>query len=469
MKLLALLLLGACASAPDPAVHASALSTEDARPTLQSQIDAATAKPDGGTVLLAAGRWTLTRAPIGSYNRFAALSTHGHNLTLRGVGPETVLELAGDQGGQSIAVISIDPGAEHVLIADLTIDTTAATNTDEQTHAIATSGVCAGATCLPIRDLQIERVTFRHPRNTDSRKGDCLRVLGGTDQTQLVGLRVVGCNFGACARSAVMIQRGVVDAVLVGNTFSATKTCVDGEATGGYDARITISNNAFLPGCSPALSLTNFQGGVVSGNTLASNLTVYRSTGVAITGNRIEYAATGDTGAIDVANVCDGLAITGNAIARSGSHGPAIKLVPHSGGVCQHVTITGNTIRQDSVDGGIYLESVSHAVVAGNHVAFSVPSIGYSGIYDRSVLGTAPITGLAISGNTISGPITYGVTLDGAPGTFGGGIAITGNVATGTVFGLRVNNSQGFTVPIASSGNALGPSAYGSARVEHGD
>src|SRR4051795_2644335 len=113
------------------------------RVAVQAAIDAATGA-GGGTVCLNSGRWTVDRAPNGSYDRAAALSTHGAHLTLSGTGPGTVIELPGDQGGAQTSVISLDPGASDITIQGLTIDTAAATNTDEQTHAIAIgSGVCS--------------------------------------------------------------------------------------------------------------------------------------------------------------------------------------------------------------------------------------------------------------------------------------------------------------------------------------
>ena len=94
---------------------------------------------------MGAGR--VTRAPVGSYDRFAALSTHAAHLAITGTGPETVIELVGDQRAGATEVISLDPGASDISIERLTIDTSAATNTDEQTHAIEIgSGVCAKAT-----------------------------------------------------------------------------------------------------------------------------------------------------------------------------------------------------------------------------------------------------------------------------------------------------------------------------------
>ena len=469
MKTLALIALTACAAAPATAQHSSNVEGPP-RVWLQAAIDAAAA---GGTVVIPAGRWVVDRAPPGSYNRFAALSTHGHDITIRGVGPESVLVLEGDQGGASVAVISIDPGAAQVRITDLTIDTTGTTNTDEQTHAIATSGVCAGATCQPITDLSIERVTFRHPRNTAARKGDCIKLLGNTEETRLSGVRIVGNDFADCARSAVTIQGGVTDLVITANTLNATKTCIDGEATGDRtDARIAITGNVFRPGCSPALSLTSTDGATVSGNALAGAITVYRSTNVAIAGNAIDHIAADNAATIDVANRCDGLAISGNTIVRAGAAGPVIKLVPHAGVLCGGAAITGNTVRQGTVGSAILAEALSRASIADNLITYTVSAPAYGAIYDHALAGVVPIAALGITGNVISGDVgpSYAVTLDCSPGTCSAGINVASNTATNTVFGLRCNGpAANFTAPIVATGNAWGAAAYGNAQVVHGD
>jgi hypothetical protein len=50
----------------------------DDRAPAQQALDAASAA--GGRVCFGHGRWRLSRAPVGSYNRFAALSTHGAHV-----------------------------------------------------------------------------------------------------------------------------------------------------------------------------------------------------------------------------------------------------------------------------------------------------------------------------------------------------------------------------------------------------
>ena len=73
------------ASCLDPVGYGATPNDEiDDRPGIQAALDVAGAAADGGTVCLGAGRWMLERAPVGSYNRFGALTLRGHYVTLRG-------------------------------------------------------------------------------------------------------------------------------------------------------------------------------------------------------------------------------------------------------------------------------------------------------------------------------------------------------------------------------------------------
>lgn len=426
------------------------------RTAIQAALDVAGAGPEGGTVCLDGGRWMLERAPLGSYNRFGALSIRGRHVTLRGAGPETVLAIAGDQGASTTIAVDILPGAAHVRVADLALDLSGTTNTSEQTHAIATSGTCAGEACQPIEDVLIERVTFRHPRNTSTRKGDCVRLLGNSEATRLRGVRIVNNDFEQCARSSVTIQRGVYETYIGLNRMAATKTCVDGEATGGpsdMDARLTITGNVFRAGCAPSISLTSYTGATITGNTIDGAITVYRSKQVAISANAIEHTATSNAGTIDVANVCDGLSLTGNTITRNGVPGPVLKLEPHSGAVCSGAAITGNTVYQGTAFHAAYLESVSRLAIGTNVITFTVPAPSMSAIYERAVMAAAPVTAVAITGNVITGPATYAVTLQAHPAQFGPGVVLTGNTAVGPTFGLYAKDAN-YTAPIVSAGNA---------------
>ncbi len=447
------------------------------RAAIQAAIDAATARPDGGTVCVDPGRWTLDRAPLGSYNRFAALTLRGRHVTLRGAGPETVLELAGDQGASTTIVVDVLPGAEHVRIADLTIDTAGATNTIEQTHAIATSGTCASEACRPIIDLAIERVTFRHPAAAPGqRKGDCIRLLGNTPETEVRRVRIVGNDFESCARSAVMFQRGLHDVVIADNTIvcESCDQAIDGEATGGgWDHGLVITGNTITSGTGAqgeyAIALTSTVGAVVAGNKLDRGIALYRTRDTTVTGNTIAHVARSNDATIRVQNECDGDVLGGNTIRRTGAAGPVVKLEPHSGVACAGFAVSGNAITQGTAAPAIMAVSTSRASISGNVVTHTVAAPTFPSLLVYSAVAESPITALSIAGNTLYGATTYAITLEGRPGQFAGGVALTGNVAVGATFGLRCKNPTYFTSPLVLGGNTLGPGSYSGVTSSTGD
>src|SRR5262249_19199791 len=222
------------------------------REQIQAAIDDATAV-GGGTVCLGSGHWTLNRAPAGSYDRFAALSTHGAHLTIAGTGPGTVLELVGDQGASTTSVVSLDPGASGITIERLTIDTSAATNTDEQTHAVSIgSAVCTplnGTCSMPVSDVTVRDVRFVHPPAAPGfRKGDCVRLAGNTTATPVKRATIIGSSFIDCARSGIAVQRNVISLAVIGNHFAERigDTPFDGEASGGgFDDGLRLADNSF--------------------------------------------------------------------------------------------------------------------------------------------------------------------------------------------------------------------------------
>ena len=328
----------------------------DDRVAIQAAIDAATTA-GGGTVCVGSGRWRVSRAPVGSYDRFAALSTHGAHVTFSGTGPGTVLELVGDQQAGAVAVISLDPGASDVSVQRLTIDTSAATNTDEQTHAIAIgSGVCtvANGTCsLPVTDVTVRDVVFKHPSTPGVRKGDCIRLLGGTPATAVKRVTIAGGSFISCARSGIGVQRNVFSLAVLGNHFGEQigDTAFDGEATGGdWDDGLRLEGNSFADSTVTfSASLTSYRNATITGNTFSGKgLSLYRTQDVVVANNTFDVTALSGAGVIDSQNVATGDKIAGNIIRRHGVSGPAIRVTPHSGGIPAQVTITGNTIAAES-------------------------------------------------------------------------------------------------------------------------
>jgi len=309
-------------------------------------IQAALDQPGPHMVCLRAGTWDVDRAPIGSYNRFAALSTHGHGVNIVGTGISTVIRLAGDQAAKSVIVLSVDPSASDISISDLVIDTAGATNTDEQTHAIATSSVCSGATCAPITNLSIHGVTFRHPALPGYRKGDCIRMLGGSPATAVTGVRIEQNDFTDCARSAVVLQRGLHDVRIAGNPINCV-TCdqaIDGEASGGTvgadeNNGLEIAYNVITSGPLTQgdydITVTGsgdpYRDVRIHDNVLTRGIALYRTADVEIDHEAIDLDARGGAGVLEVSNTCSGLNVHDVSLTRRGVAGPVIRMTPHSG------------------------------------------------------------------------------------------------------------------------------------------
>jgi hypothetical protein len=433
----------------------------DSRPGAQAAIDAAVAA-GGGRVCFGTGRWHLTRAPIGSYDRFAALSTHGAHVEITGAGPGTVLEISGDQGAGTLFVIALDPGAHDITIRDLTIDTSLATNTDEQTHAIEVgTGLGTGF----VEDVRIERVRFVHPSATDgSRKGDCLRLVGATDQSAVRRVTVIGSTFTSCARSGIAIQRNVFDLVIQGNQFTqASDQDIDSEPTGsGLNGSVAIVGNVFhddvavaqgdfavtLGGISAPMARVTLADNVFDGRGVG----FYRIADATVTGNTFDATMEEGRGVINIENVAARMVVQGNTVRRRGVTGAPIRVEHHSGGAASQLVIANNVLTNDTPGNGIDMESAQDVTVSGNDILWTVPAPQASGVRLRSVI--FPADGVMISGNRIAGAALYAVALGASPQPFKA-VSVVGNMSRGTAVGLRCDQSVAgnFTQPIVYAAN----------------
>lgn len=463
--LLALLFAPRIAAACEDPVAYGAIPNDGVsdRAAIQAAIDA---DPDG-TVCLGVGRWTVDRAPLGSYNRFAAISTH-RGTSIRGEGPGTVLELVGDQGAGGVSVISIDPGAVGAEVLDLTIDTTLATNTDEQTHAIQIgSSVCLPAVfggCLPVLNTRIHGVTFNHPPAVaPARKGDCVRLLGNTPASQVRRVSLVGGVYSSCARSGVSIQRDVYELSIVGNLFqNATDQDIDSEPSGGgLNTDIVISGNVFADDRATSQgdhSVTiGGSGGPMQRVVISDNIfrgrgiRLYRAADVVISGNVIDAEAViPGSGVIEAGNVADGVMIEGNSIRRTGVTGPLIRTWPQSGAFPGPVMVRGNRLVQGTVSDVVYMETTDRASVIDNLIEYTVAASAFTAISFR---GTSRATsGVVASGNKIvAASLGYAVRLTGSPYALSD-IQVTDNVST-TPIGVVCSGTVG---EILTGGNKIG-------------
>jgi hypothetical protein len=439
------------------------------RAAIQAAIDAAV-DAGRGTVCLDSGRWTVNRAPAGSYDRFAALSTHGAHVTITGTGPGTVIALVGDQGAGTTSVISLDPGANDIAIERLTLDTSAATNTDEQTHAIAIgSGVCVdgnGTCSMPVADVTVRDVRFEHPQAAaGTRKGDCVRLLGNTASTPVERVTIMGSSFTSCARSGIAVQRNVFSLAVLGNHFGEkiNDTAFDSEPTGGEgDDGLRLIGNSFADSqVTFSASITSYRHATITGNTFAGRgMNLYRTQDVVVADNTFDVNAPTGAGVIEVANVAGGDKIDDNVIRRHGVAGPGIRITPHSGGLPEHVSVANNTIIADGDSSGIYAESVRDVGIRDNDITLTDPAPNGSGIALRATART--MDGLTITGNTVTGPLsatganTYFAAVRLAANPFQiDGVTVALNSSHGALRSLECSQTAagGFRQPIVSLGN----------------
>jgi len=403
-------------------------------------------------VCLGAGTWDCSRAPIGSYNRAACVSVHGGAVMFAGVGPGTVVRLAGDQDQGDIVVLSHDPDSSGG-VQDLTIDTSAAFDTSEQTHAMGTTGACQLNHCRPITNLSYRRTVCVHPKRAGERKGDCIRLLGntapgadGSPGTGIYGVTIEDNVFKQCARSGIQPQRGVHGLVIRNNEFWCDQP-IHGEATGGSapheNVGADITGNVFHgaeldgaafpsdydialsgpPGSGP------YEGIRIHGNTGTRGFYLYRTSGAEVYDTALFATMRGAGGVLEVGNRCDGLDLRNLVVERRGADGPIVRLISRPGALCDGVTVENATLIQATHGSGIYAESVSDLVVDRSLFAWAAPAgPDLAGVYVRGTV--APVTGVVVKSTWFSGPLDVAVRLAGAPAAIET-THIIGNLARG--------------------------------------
>lgn len=426
------------------------------RVAIQDAVDAAVAAAQTAgpqRVCMGIGTWDCSRAPVGSYNRNACVSVHGGAVTIAGAGPGTVIRLAGDQNQADIVVISHDPDSSGG-VQDLTVDTTDAFDTSEQTHAMGTTGVCSAPHCKPITNLSYLRVNCVSPARAGERKGDCIRLLGnvapsadGQPGTGIYGVTIENSVFRDCARSGIQPQRGVHGLVIRNNEFWCDQP-IHGEATGGsaphenVDADITgnvfhetrWTGDAFQGDYDVALSGPPGSGPYenirIHGNQGARGIYLYRTAGAELFDTALFATMRGAGGVLEVGNRCDGTRVHDVTIERRGAPGPVVRLISRPGALCSGVTVENTTLIQATQASGIYAESVSNLTVDRSLLVWTKPAPGpdYAGVHMRGTV--AAVANMTVRSTWFSGQIDVAVRLAGAPAAIGTA-HIIGNQARG--------------------------------------
>jgi hypothetical protein len=276
---------------------------------------------------------------------------------------------------------------------------------------------------------------------------------------------IVGSSFTSCARSGIGVQRNVRSLAVLGNHFGEQigDTPFDGEATGGdEDDGLRLIGNSFADSTVTfAAALTSYRHATITGNTFAGRgLFLYRTHDVVVADNTFDVTALTGGGVVETGNVADGVKIDNNMIRRHGVPGPAIRIMPHSGGLPGPVSITGNTIVADGDSSGVYVDSGHDIRVRDNDITFTGPAPNGSGIHLEAL--SSAMDGLTITGNSIAGPLsstggnTYFAAVRLNAATFQiGELTLALNSARAAIRSLTCspNTPASFPVPIISVGN----------------
>lgn len=437
---------GSCATfaVPDDGV--------DDRAAIQSAIDTQ------GCADLSSGTYDVIVTSPRTGSRYDLLTLTG-GRTLRGAGPATVIRFSGDAARSDLRGIGMT--GDSNLVADLTLDTTGLTNTEEQTHAIQITG--------PALNQRVSGNWFRHPSLGASAGGDCIKVVGydqtATTPDMRVSMVITGNVFAQCDRSGVAVHSGLRDALINSNLFLETgDQDIDLEGSGGAIDSLVISGNSFRRtlnnGVSVAIAAGLTRRAVFSGNIVnGGRLFTYNVERLSVTGN----VFTVPWQAIEMVKMTKEVVIAGNAFAGTddtATAGMMISATHHNSGMPGMVSITGNTFRAANPLGlFVAVTSAESVSIANNSFTWS-PAAAPAGRVAALAYGLVrPTEAIAFTNNIVTGP--YARTLmvtNSYEASSGGGIrAVTfaGNILRGPAAGLLCQNPG--PGPYVSYGNSGAP------------
>ena len=400
------MLLALLASCVDPQSYGAVPDDRaDDAPAFQRAIDRAIA--DGADVCVGPGVWNLAR-PAG---HIGSVDLTGGPIVIRGAGPGTVLRMSGPGHHRDWAGLYLK-GVRDVVIRDLAIDGSGATDTEEQTHLVELGP--------DTRDVVIANVVLGPMRGPDQRVGqgiggDCVRLLGEPGH-EVADVTIADSRLIDCDRSGVAFQRALADIALVRDTITgAGDTPIDFEPTG----RGAITDVALVdltihhPAAAQSAWAVTLGG---TGPDLASRVLLERSTldggGVGmINVADIELADNfitahprgGARPTISVIRRGANIRVVRNTIARPAGSDPGFVIrASHNNGAAPHdLTIEDNAIAQGTAHPVIGAISASGLAVRRNTIEYTAADPSISIVQASAVI--ADIAGLAVEDNDVRG------------------------------------------------------------------
>jgi hypothetical protein len=402
----------------------------------------------GGEACIPAGLYEL--APTGTSGGAYSVDFDGSaDIWFHGQGPATVLRQTGET--RTWSMLRIHDGAGRIVISDLTVDGLGVTDTDpppplgfpEQTHLV---GVNPGAS-----DVTLQRVLF-----SQSRRGDCLRLVGAEAQP-VEHVRVLDSTFIGCHRSGIAVQRGVNRVEIDGSVFMNTGDQeIDFEPSDNpFVGHFVITNNLILHGNSiVAVTLSGSKTeprfephseSVFAGNVVVGAVDAVTVARLEIRDNLL-LAGLGEAPNLYLHGKVDDVSVRHNLVLRpAGSFTTnallvqhrlvCVEFVPNSDPrVCvrsemklpRGIDISDNLVVQGIVHDAIRLESVSEASIQGNQIV-------QKGSDDATVQGPF---GIVVRGVTSAGPVDLIQIVENriqVSGSSGNGIFFHGDNASAAV------------------------------------
>jgi hypothetical protein len=366
------------------------------------------------------------------------------SASLYGDGEVTRLRFRGDASGQDWRGVQLT-GAGSSL-HDAALDTSAITNTDEQTHAVLVYGA-AGTS-----DDSIYRTAINHPARAGEHGGDCIQIVGyaGSEATN----PHVYANHLVCDRSGVAIHSGAVGLAIEDNDMCAGDQAIDGEGSGGSGNWLIARNNLRL-GAAPqgtsmiGLQLTN-NVRITDNQLNGQGVAMYSASDVEIDHNTIVRSVSGDdAGAIEIIKDSSRIDVHDNTLTRASTAGTGavIRTQFHTSASPDHLTVSDNVITQNGLGDMINTSGMVGLYVQHNTLTYAGPPNVMAGINTVGV--PVRTTEIVVLDNTWSGPLAWVVRVTGShSGT--GTVTMADNTASGAVGGLKCES-------VDSGGQVLGP------------
>ena len=404
---------------------------------------------------LPAGVYDIDSIPVTPPMRRPPMMLNASDAQLFGDGPGTVLAFRGSNGGENWEGIHM--GGVRSTLHDLSITTSAVTDTVEQTHAVRLLG--------PATDAEISRVSFDHPHR-ETRSGDCIQLVGYNDGREIVRVKIRENEFLHCDRSGVAVHSGTTLLKIVDNRFGDIRnTDLDFEGTGDT-SDVLIQHNIFTMSPGPhgdaAVQLDLVDRARVTGNVFnGRGLDIYQSHDVEIDHNEITFTQPVATPVIMVHNDSARTYILDNSITRepSAGTGAVIYAGPHGSGTPEHIVIDGNTLTQWKSTNVVYTIGVIDLHLGHNTISYGGPEANvWWGLRANGSAGAFGVrtTDVHVDGNTFSGALRGAVVISGSY-SGAGTLDTSDNVATGATYGIfceGINFQAGVLGPVTSTGDS---------------